>query len=44
MSSNQCLLRNLLDQQSRHRQRCAEIAATEGELTPELRSELETLE
>ena len=43
MTPNHKRLREVLDRQSRERQRMAEIAAIEGDLSPELRSELETL-
>ena len=43
MTPNQKRFRELLDRQSRGRQRMAEIAAIEGDLSPEIRLELETL-
>ena len=44
MTPNQKKFLELLNRQSRERQRMAEIAAIEGDLSPEIRSELETLQ
>ena len=44
MTQNQQQLQELLEQKSRHRRRMREIVETRGDLTPELRSELQMLE
>ena len=44
MTESQRLYRKLLDDQSKARGRMAELAAVDGALSPEQRSELDTLE